>query len=250
MLRPLCTCVFMIAGCSSVPPNSPSIETDAPVAQTALPESAAALPLTALAVQRALDRFETIVNRVKPVAEQSCRNRAPKLNCQFTILLDTRLNQPPNAFQTLEKDDQPVIVFTLSMLLSAQNDDELAFILGHESAHHIQGHLLKKQQNSLAGALLFGRLTSLAGGPPITVRTAQDIGTFMGGRTYSKNSNCKQTPLAPRSPMQPAMIRCGAPRSLDVFQIRETHFSEHIRPTKNGSKWFAMLPPDCKPQLA
>jgi predicted Zn-dependent protease len=186
MLRPLCTCVFMIAGCSSVPPNSPSIETDAPVAQTALPENAAAMPLTALAVQRALDRFETIVNRVKPVAEQSCRNRAPKLNCQFTILLDTRLNQPPNAFQTLEKDDQPVIVFTLSMLLSAQNDDELAFILGHESAHHIQGHLLKKQQNALAGALLFGKITSLAGGPPITVRTAQDIGTFMGGRTYSK----------------------------------------------------------------
>jgi predicted Zn-dependent protease len=42
----------------------------------------------------------------------------------------------------------------------------------------------EKQQNALAGALLFGRLTSLAGGPPITFRTAQDIGTVMGGRTY------------------------------------------------------------------
>ena len=44
----------------------------------------------------------------------------------------------------------------------------------------------EKQQNALAEALLFGRLTSLAGGPPITFRTAQDIGTVMGGRTYWK----------------------------------------------------------------
>ena len=32
--------------------------------------------------------------------------------------------------------------------------------------------------------MLFGRLTSLAGGPPIIFRTAQDIGKVMGGRTY------------------------------------------------------------------
>jgi predicted Zn-dependent protease len=182
MLRSLCTCIFIVAGCSSVPPTSPSIETGGTVVQTA----AAAPSLTQLTVQSALDRFATTVNRVKPVAEKSCRNRAPKLNCTFKILLDTRPDQPPNAFQTLEKDGQPVIVFTLSMLVSAQNDDELAFILGHESAHHIQGHLLKKQQSALAGGLLFGRLTSLAGGPPVTVKTAQDIGIFMGGRTYSK----------------------------------------------------------------
>ena len=42
----------------------------------------------------------------------------------------------------------------------------------------------EKPQNALAEALLFGRLTSLAGGQPITFRTAQDVGTVMGGRTY------------------------------------------------------------------
>jgi hypothetical protein len=50
-----------------------------------------------------------------------------------------RPDQPLNAFQTLYKVDQPVIVFTLSMLLSARDDNELAFILGRESTHHIQG---------------------------------------------------------------------------------------------------------------
>ena len=59
------------------------------------------------------------------------------MNCQFVILLDTRPNQPTNTFQTLGKDGQPVIIFTLAMLAAAQNDDELAFVLGHESAHHI-----------------------------------------------------------------------------------------------------------------
>ena len=75
------------------------------------------------------------------MAERTCRRRAPQINCQFVILLDTRPNQPPNAFQTLGKDGQPVIIFTLAVLATAQNDDELAFVLGHESAHHIQGHL-------------------------------------------------------------------------------------------------------------
>ena len=130
-------------------PNSPTRETGDAVAQTALPGTAAAQSLTPQTVQQALDRFATTVNRLKPVAEQSCRNRAPKLNCRFKILLDTRPGQPPNAFQTLDKDNQPVIVFTLSMLLSAQNDDELAFILGLESAHHIQGHLLKNSKMRL-----------------------------------------------------------------------------------------------------
>ena len=44
----------------------------------------------------------------------------------------------------------------------------------------------EKQQNALAGALLFGRVNSLTGGPPITFRTAQNIGKVMGGRTYWK----------------------------------------------------------------
>ena len=187
MLRPLCTCLLIVAGCSSVPPTLSPLETERQTAPAPKAETPPAYSLTQASVQGALNAFSTIVNRVKPVAEHSCRARAPKLNCTFKVLLDTRPNQPPNAFQTLEKGGQPVIIFTLSILMSAHNDDELAFILGHESAHHIQGHLLQKQQNALAGAVIFGSLSSLIGATPGTVRAAQDIGIFMGGRTYSKN---------------------------------------------------------------
>ena len=48
-----------------------------------------------------------------------------------------------------------------------------------------------------------------------------------------KNSNCRPTPLASRSPMQPTMIRCVAPHSLAVFPIRATHFPERI--SRNAS---------------
>ena len=44
----------------------------------------------------------------------------------------------------------------------------------------------EQQQNAPAGVLLIGRLTSLAGEPPIIFRAAQDIDIVMGGRTYWK----------------------------------------------------------------
>jgi len=104
--------------------------------------------------QSAIKGFSIVVSRLTHLVERTCRRRAPQMNCQFVILLDTRPNLPFNAFQTLGKDGQPVIIFTLAMLATAQNDDELAFVLGHESTHHIQGHLQKRRQNVLTGALI------------------------------------------------------------------------------------------------
>jgi hypothetical protein len=74
----------------------------------------------------------------------------------------------------------------IAMLVTAQNDDELAFVLGHESAHHVQGHLQQKRQNSLAGALILGGLSTLAGAAPDVIRNAQDYGMILGQRSYSK----------------------------------------------------------------
>ncbi len=136
--------------------------------------------------QSAIKGFSIVVSRLTHLVERTCRRRAPQMNCQFVILLDTRLNQPPNAFQPLEKNDQPVIVFTLAMLATVQNDDELAFVLDHESAHHIQGHLQQKRQNAFAGALILGGLSTLVGAAPDAIRDAQDYGMILGQRSYSK----------------------------------------------------------------
>jgi predicted Zn-dependent protease len=130
--------------------------------------------------------FVAVVASVEPVAERECRASAPRLNCDFRIVVDDRPDQPPNAFQTVDKDGRPVIGFTLALIRDARNRDELAFVLGHEAGHHLAGHLARTQQSAAAGALILGALASLGGAQGADIQVAQDIGATVGARRYSK----------------------------------------------------------------
>lgn len=130
--------------------------------------------------------FAAVVAAVEPVAERECRARTTGLNCDYRIVVDDRPDQPPNAFQTRDASGRPVIGFTLALIADARNRDELALVLGHEAAHHIEGHLPRTQQSAMAGALILGTLASVAGGGTGDVRTAQDIGATVGARRFSK----------------------------------------------------------------
>lgn len=130
--------------------------------------------------------FVDVVQQVEPVAEQECRARTPSKNCDFQIVVDDSRNQPPNAFQTVDKNGRPIVVFTLSLIATVENVDELAFILGHEAAHHIAGHLQHTQQSAVTGAILFGTLAQLGGGGQQAVATAAQVGAELGARRYSK----------------------------------------------------------------
>ena len=131
--------------------------------------------------------FAQVVRTVEPVAERECRTRTTGLNCDFNIVVDDRPGQPANAFQTLDKQGRPVVAFTLALIADARNEDELAFVLGHETAHHIAGHIGRQQQNAVAGAVIFAGLATLSGGDTTAVETAQRLGAQVGARTYSKN---------------------------------------------------------------
>ena len=130
--------------------------------------------------------FAEVVESVKPVAERECRTRVPEANCNFLIVVDDRPNQPPNAFQTRDPTGRPIIAFTLALIADARNGDELAFVMGHEAAHHILGHLDRQQRNALAGALIFSGLASLQGDTGADLRSAQELGAVVGARTFSK----------------------------------------------------------------
>lgn len=133
-----------------------------------------------------VQRFKTVVQRVEPLAERECRKRAPQSNCDFRIVVDDRPGQQINAFQTLDRSGRPIVAFTLPMIAAVRNADELAFVLGHEAAHHIAGHIPRQQQNAAAGAILLGGLASLAGANEGVVDQALDIGAGVGARSYSK----------------------------------------------------------------
>lgn len=130
--------------------------------------------------------FVTVKNRVEPIAERECKAMTRNLNCDYRILVDDRPDQPPNAFQTLDENRRPLIVFTLPLIEGARNADEIAFIMGHEAAHHIEGHLDRQQQNAVAGAVIFAGLATLSGGDPNAVETATRLGAQVGARSYSK----------------------------------------------------------------
>jgi predicted Zn-dependent protease len=131
--------------------------------------------------------FLEVVARVEPVAEQICRTRGVARTCDFRIVVDDRPGQPPNAFQTLDSRGRPVIGFTLALIADARNADELAFVLGHEAAHHIAGHIPRRRDQALSGALVAGVLAQASGLTPEEVRAAQDLGAEVAARGYSKD---------------------------------------------------------------
>jgi len=166
----------MLAGCvtTTQAPNQPR-----PAAQAA-PQAAA--PSSSLVSQ-----FKDVVARVEPVAERECRARTPNLNCDFKIVVDDRPNQPANAFQTLDRDGRPIIGFNVALIAEMRNRDEVAFVLGHEAAHHILGHLARQANNARAGAILLGGLAAIAGGGQAAVDQAVNMGASVGARSYSKD---------------------------------------------------------------
>lgn len=168
-----------LSACATVPVDrqnpTPRAEAPADVTRTA-----------PLSTDAALRRFTRVVRRVEPVAEARCRAITPRNNCDFQILVDNRSGQPSNAFFTLSESGQPIMVFTLPLIRDVANDDEIAFIMGHEAAHHIAGHIPRGRQNAAIGALVLSGLVDLAGGPADAVRAAERVGATYGARRYSK----------------------------------------------------------------
>lgn len=153
-----------------------------------LPETAPlAVPDGRLSPDQAARNFVSVVARVEPVAEAMCRDLNPRSNCDLMIVVDDRPNQPPNAFQTLDRAGRPIVGFTLALIADARNADEIAFVVGHEAAHHIAGHIPLTQRTAATGAVLAGVLAQASGATPDAVRAAQEMGAAMGARTYARN---------------------------------------------------------------
>ena len=138
-----------------------------------------------LNAKAAARRFVNVVEQLKPVAGQVCRSRAPRRICDLRIVVDSRPNQPPNAYQTVDAQGRPTFIFTLSLIYLARNSDELAFVMGHEAAHHIAGHYDKARDNAFAGAVLGSVLAGLAGGDVAAMEAARDQGASMGVQRYA-----------------------------------------------------------------
>lgn len=136
---------------------------------------------------RAARQFVQVVQTVEPVAERECRERTRGLNCDFQIVIDDRAELAPNAFQTVDRFGRPILAFNIGMINSVRNADELAFVMGHEAAHHIAGHIPRQQQSAMAGAVILGGIAAITGAGQSVVDGAVDLGAGVGGRVFSKD---------------------------------------------------------------
>jgi Zn-dependent protease with chaperone function len=140
-----------------------------------------------------VDRFERVAKRIEPHAEAMCRQETPDRDCDLAIRVDLDPRAPANAFQTVNSDG-PLIIVTGALLQGTKNDDEVAFVMGHEAGHHIAKHLEKQQQQQLAGALILGMAAAYAGSggyqPQYQVQrnieNAMDAGASIGAVAYSQ----------------------------------------------------------------
>ncbi len=137
--------------------------------------------------QAAERQFVAVIETVAPVAEAECRRVVQGRSCDFQIVVDTTPNQPPNAFQTLDRRGRPVLAFNLGLIASVENADELAFVVGHEAAHHILNHLARQQINSEAAAAIFSGVAAITGAGERGIQEAGRIGAVVGARSYSKD---------------------------------------------------------------
>lgn len=179
--------ILMVLGVMAL--GACTIETPEPAAppQQQTQPAAQSASTTKAQADQAARRFISVIERMEPVAEQVCReNKVTR--CDFQIVVDDRPNQPPNAFQTVDRNGRPILAFNLALIVSVRNADELAFVVGHEAAHHIAGHLQRVQQSAAVGAAVFGGVISaITGGDVGAIEAGQEIGAAVGARSYSKD---------------------------------------------------------------
>ncbi|MEM6387163.1 MAG: M48 family metalloprotease [Pseudomonadota bacterium] len=142
--------------------------------------------------------YRAVAARVEPVAERACRARTNGANCDFKLIIDNNKKLGANAYQTYDKSGRPILAITPALIRDLRNRDEIAFVIGHEAAHHIEGHIAQTQSSAQAGAILGAVLGSVAGLDTSGVETVTNIGGTVGARRFSKGFELEADSLGAR----------------------------------------------------
>jgi predicted Zn-dependent protease len=143
-----------------------------------------------------LAAFKRISAKIDPVATRICKDfhsDKPPTFCDFQFLIRKSAKEPPNAFQSVDRSGRPTITFNSNMLRAVKNDNEIGFILAHETGHQIAGHLTKTRTNATTGAILGAVLAGVVGVDP---QVGVDLGARVGVLQYSKKFELQADVLA------------------------------------------------------
>lgn len=94
-------------------------------------------------------RLDPIASRIEQAASQLCHDmRGAAANCVYQVKLD------PKEIGLNAHADGKNVVINPGMVDFATNDTHLAFVIAHEFAHNIMGHIDAQQKNVAIGGIL------------------------------------------------------------------------------------------------
>lgn len=126
-------------------------------------------------------RLGAIANPIEQASSQLCMELSGgKGKCTFKVILDAD-KKGLNA----HADGQNVVIYP-AMIDFARNDSQLGFVIAHEFAHNIMGHMSALQRNVTIGALL-GMAADIAAGSQGANTKGQftQLGAQQGQLSYS-----------------------------------------------------------------
>lgn len=192
--------------------SMPGIGEDTTNRASAMFAEAKAAPPRDLASQSVgINRFTRVARRVEPVARQFCAQELAQektVDCNVKLELDPQMTERNAYFTYAEAGKQsPVIRFSVPILQDAASDDEVAFILGHEYGHLIGQHIVKQEQQAVAGALLLGVITAYGNASaasagryydPNAVSRNMELGAAVGQQAFSQTYELESDMLGTR----------------------------------------------------
>jgi Zn-dependent protease with chaperone function len=206
----LCVAAFL-AACGTTY-TMPGIGEETTSRASVMFAEAKAAPPRALASQgTAIARFERVVRRVEPVARRFCEQELAQnksVDCNVKLELDRKMAER-NAYFTYTQagNKGPVIRFSMPILQDAKSDDEVGFILGHEYGHLIGQHIVKQQQQAIAGALILGAIAAYGNASaasagqyydPNDVSRSIELGAAVGQKAFSQTYELESDMLGTR----------------------------------------------------
>lgn len=203
--------VAAVAACGTTY-TMPGIGEETTSRATAMFSQAKSAPPRKLASASAgVSRFNRVASRVAPVARQLCEQELVKktsADCNVKLELDTEMAERNAYFLYSQPGNRgPVIRFSVPLLQDAASDDEVAFVLGHEYGHLIGQHIIKSEQQAIAGAIILGAITAYGNASaasagayydPNSVSRNMELGAAAGSRAFSQTYELESDMLGTR----------------------------------------------------
>jgi len=189
----LLSVIFTLGACVSDTPTPPATANKpAPGSKPSRPQGTRPAQLAGASEQNA-PLYYDIARRIQPAARRHCR-AAGLPNCNFAFLVDDTPGRPSNAWHTRD-GTRPVVIVSRAFFREVENVDQLAFVLGHEAAHHILNHQPRGRVD-IQTAALTGALDAHREGGNVT--QAYQRGAVAGRLQYSQEYELEADALGAR----------------------------------------------------